>query len=167
VATHPSDMAVALAALDAGVHVYGAEPIPLVDLHTLPGDTPHVETVLPPAALITAVSLPPLGIPSRYRKVRDRASYAFAVASIAAALDVVDGTVRDVRIAWGGLAPKPWRAYEAERALRGGPATEAAFRSAADVELAAARPLRDNAFKVPLVRNLTAAVLGDLAEVAR
>ncbi len=167
VATNPSDLAVALAALDARVHVYDAAPIPLVDLHTLPGDTPHVETVLPPGALITAVSLPPLGIPSRYRKVRDRASYAFAVASVAAALDVVDGTVREVRIAWGGVAPKPWRAYGAERSLRGGPATEAAFRAAADAELAAARPLPDNAFKVPLVRNLTAAVLGELAEVAR
>jgi xanthine dehydrogenase YagS FAD-binding subunit len=167
VATNPSDMAVALAALDATVQVYDSAPIQLVDLHALPGDTPQEETVLPPGALITAVALPPLGMPSRYRKVRDRASYAFAVASIAAALDVVDGTVRDVRIAWGGVAPKPWRAYEAERALRGGPATGAAFRAAADAELAAARPLPDNAFKVPLVRNLTAAVLGELAEVAR
>jgi xanthine dehydrogenase YagS FAD-binding subunit len=167
VATNPSDMAVALAALDATVQVHDSAPIQLVDLHTVPGDTPQVETVLPPGALITAVSLPPLGMPSRYRKVRDRASYAFAVASIAAALDVVDGTVRDVRIAWGGVAPKPWRAYEAERALRGGPATGTAFRAAADAELAAARPLPDNAFKVPLVRNLTAAVLGELAEVAR
>jgi xanthine dehydrogenase YagS FAD-binding subunit len=167
VATNPSDMAVALAALDATVHVHESAPIPLVDLHTLPGDRPHVETVLPPGALITAVSLPALSMPSRYRKVRDRASYAFAVASIAAALDVVDGAVREVRIAWGGVAHKPWRAYEAERALRGGPATEAAFRAAADAELAAARPLRDNAFKVPLLRNLTAAVLGELTEVVR
>ena len=167
VATHPSDMAVALAALDAQVHLHGAAPVPVTGLYALPGDTPQVETVLPPGTLITAVSLPPLGFPSRYRKVRDRASYAFAVASIAAALDVVDGTVRDVRIAWGGVAPKPWRAYEAEGALRGGPATEAAFRAAADAELAAARPLPDNAFKVPLVRNLTAAVLAELAGVDR
>jgi len=167
VATNPSDMAVALAALDATVQVHDSAPIQLVDLHALPGDTPQVETVLPPGALVTAVALPPLGMPSRYRKVRDRASYAFAVASIAAALDVVDGTVRDVRIAWGGVAPKPWRAYEAERALRGGPATDQAFRVAADRELAAARPLPGNAFKLPLVRNLTAAVLGELAEVDR
>jgi xanthine dehydrogenase YagS FAD-binding subunit len=167
VATHPSDLAVALAALDAEVHLHEAAPVPLTDLYPLPGDTPQVETVLPPGALITAVSLPPLGLPSRYRKVRDRASYAFAVASIAAALDVVDGTVRDVRIAWGGVAPRPWRATEAERVLRGSPATEAAFRAAADVELAAARPLPDNAFKVPLVRNLTAAVLAELAGVDR
>jgi len=167
VATHPSDLAVALAALDATVHLHEAAPVPLTDLYPLPGDTPQVETVLPPGALITAVSLPPLGLPSRYRKVRDRASYAFAVASIAAALDVVDGTVRDVRIAWGGVAPRPWRATEAERVLRGGPATEAAFRAAADAELAAARPLPDNAFKVPLVRNLTAAVLAELAGVDR
>jgi len=167
VATHPSDMAVALAALDAQVHLHGAAPVPVTGLYALPGDTPQVETVLPPGTLITAVSLPPLGFPSRYRKVRDRASYAFAVASAAAALDVVDGTVRDVRIAWGGVAPRPWRAYEAEGALRGGPATEAAFRAAADAELAAARPLPDNAFKVPLVRNLTAAVLAELAGVDR
>jgi xanthine dehydrogenase YagS FAD-binding subunit len=111
------------------------------------------------------VSLPPLGFGSAYRKVRDRASYAFAIASIGAALDVVDGMVRDVRIAWGGVAAKPWRAYEAERALRGGPATEEAFRAAADASLAAARPMADNAFKVPLVRNLTAAVLTELAGV--
>jgi len=167
VATHPSDMAVALAALDAQVHLHGAAPVPVTGLYALPGDTPQVETVLPPGTLITAVSLPPLGFRSSYRKVRDRASYAFAVASIAAALDVVDGTVRDVRIAWGGVAPRPWRAYEAEGALRGGPATEAAFRAAADAELAAARPLPDNAFKVPLVRNLTAAVLAELAGVDR
>jgi xanthine dehydrogenase YagS FAD-binding subunit len=167
VATHPSDLAVALAALDATVHLHGAAPVPLTGLYVLPGDTPQVETVLPPGALITAVSLPPLGLRSRYRKVRDRASYAFAVASVAAALDVVDGTVRDVRVAWGGVAPRPWRAYEAERVLRGGPATDAAFRAAADTELAAARPLPDNAFKVPLVANLTAAVLGELAGVDR
>jgi xanthine dehydrogenase YagS FAD-binding subunit len=167
VASHPSDLAVALAALDAVVHVHDHDPIPLTELHRLPGDTPEVETTLPPGALITAVSVPRLGFASTYRKVRDRASYAFAVASIAAALDVVDGTVRDVRIAWGGVAPKPWRAYEAEAALRGGPATEEAFRAAADASLARARPLPDNAFKVPLVRNLTAAVLTSLAETAR
>jgi xanthine dehydrogenase YagS FAD-binding subunit len=166
VATHPSDMAVALAALDARVHRHEGAPIPLAEFYPLPGDTPQVETTLPAGALITAVSVPALGFPSHYRKVRDRASYAFAVASIAAALDVVDGTVRDVRIAWGGVAPRPWRAYEAERALRGGPATPEAFRAAADRELAAARPLPDNAFKVPLVRNLTASVLGELAGAA-
>src|SRR5262249_32009185 len=152
----------ALAALDAEVHLHDAAPVPLTGLYALPGDSPQVETVLPPGALITAVSLPPLGFRCRYRKVRDRASYAFAVASIAAALDGGDGPGRDVRIAWGGVAPKPWRAYEAERALRGGPASDAAFRAAADAELAAARPLPDNAFKVPLVHNLTAAVLGEL-----
>jgi xanthine dehydrogenase YagS FAD-binding subunit len=167
VATHPSDLAVALAALDAVVHVHDGEPVPLTELHRLPGDTPQVETTLPSGALITAVSVPPLGFASTYRKFRDRASYAFAVVSIAAALDVVDGTVRDVRIAWGGVAPKPWRAYEAENALRGGPATEEAFRAAADASLALSRPLPDNAFKVPLVRNLTAAVLGSLAEGSR
>jgi xanthine dehydrogenase YagS FAD-binding subunit len=169
VATHPSDMAVALAALDAVVHLHGGASVPVVDLHRLPGDTPQVETTLPAGALITGIELPalPLARRSTYRKVRDRASYAFAVASIAAALDVADGAVRDVRIAYGALAHKPWRAYRAEAALRGGPATRDAFRAAADAELAAAAPLRDNAFKVPLVRNLTAAVLAELAEVDR
>jgi xanthine dehydrogenase YagS FAD-binding subunit len=167
VATHPSDMAVALAALDAVVHVHGGPDVPVTELHRLPGDRPDVETTLPPGALITGVSLPaPVG-PSTYRKARDRASYAFAVASVAAALDVAGGTVRDVRIAWGAVAHKPWRAYAAEEALRGGPATVEAFTAAAGAELAAARPLRDNGFKVPLVRNLTVAVLADLAGVAR
>ena len=167
VATHPSDMAVAMAALDAVVHVHGGPDVPLTDLHRLPGDTPEVETTLPAGALVTGVTLPPLGFPSAYRKVRDRASYAFAVASVAGAIDVAGGTVRDVRIAWGAVAHKPWRAYAAEEALRGGPATVAAFTAAAEAELTAARPLRDNGFKVPLVRNLTVAVLADLAGVAR
>jgi xanthine dehydrogenase YagS FAD-binding subunit len=169
VATHPSDMAVALAALDAVVHLHGGDSVPVVDLHRLPGDTPQVETTLPAGALITGIELPalPMARRSTYRKVRDRASYAFAVASIAAALDLADGTVRDVRIAYGALAHKPWRAYRAEAALRGGPASRDAFRAAADAELAAATPLRDNAFKVPLVRNLTAAVLAELAEADR
>ena len=167
VATHPSDMAVALAALNAVVHVHGGPDVPVTELHRLPGDTPEVETTLPAGALVTGVSLPaPVG-PSAYRKARDRASYAFAVASVAAALDVADGTVRDVRIAWGAVAHRPWRAYAAEEALRGGPATAEAFAAAAEAELAAARPLRDNGFKVPLVRNLTVAVLADLAGVAR
>jgi xanthine dehydrogenase YagS FAD-binding subunit len=167
VATHPSDLAVALAALDAVVHVHGGPDVPVTALHRLPGDTPEVETTLPDGALITAVSLPPPVGPSTYRKVRDRASYAFAVASVAAAVDVADGAVRDVRLAYGAVAHKPWRATVAEDALRGGPATVEAFAAAADAELAAARPLRDNGFKVPLVRNLTVAVLADLAGVAR
>ncbi|NML97910.1 xanthine dehydrogenase family protein subunit M [Paraburkholderia sp. RP-4-7] len=154
VATHPSDMAVALAALDALVTVEGhngARDIPLIDFHVLPGETPQMETVLETGELITAVTLPPgLAGRSSYRKVRDRASYAFALISVAAALEVQDGVVKEVRIALGGVAHKPWRAKAAEAALKGGPATEAAFRAAAQAELASARGLRDNAFKIEL-----------------
>ncbi|MGI9170665.1 MAG: FAD binding domain-containing protein, partial [Caulobacteraceae bacterium] len=127
VATHPSDMAVALAALGAVVTVEGAggaRDIPLVDFHRLPGETPHIETVLRPGELITAVTLQAEGFPGRstYRKVRDRASYAFALVSLAAALKVEGGVVKAARIALGGVAHKPWRARAAEAALRGGPA---------------------------------------------
>ncbi|NKJ49294.1 molybdopterin dehydrogenase [Burkholderia sp. SG-MS1] len=158
VATHPSDMAVALAALNAVVTVEGrngARDIPLVDFHVLPGETPHVETVLEAGELITAVTVP-AGIAGRsvYRKVRDRASYAFALISVAAALEVQGGIVREVRIALGGVAHKPWRANAAAAALKGGPATEAAFRAAAQAEFAAARSLRDNAFKIELGQRL-------------
>ena len=168
VATHPSDMCVALVALDAIVHTDGSDgsrSLPLVDLHRLPGRHPEVETELAPGELITAVELPPLPLAARstYRKVRDRASYAFALVSVAAALDVADGTVRDVRLALGGVAPKPWRAWKAEEALRGRPATEASFRAAADAELADASGLRDNAFKIELARRTITAVLAGLA----
>lgn len=168
VATHPSDMAVAMAALDARVLVHGpggARDLALTDLHRLPGDEPRRDTVLAHAELITAVDLPPLpaGVRTRYRKVRDRASYAFALVSVAAVLVVRDGQVDDVRIALGGVAPKPWRATVAERELRGAPATEAAFRRAAEAELAAAQPLDGNAFKVPLARNTLVATLRELA----
>lgn len=168
VATHPSDMAVALVALDATVHLSsdaGERTIPLAELHRLPGDRPEIETVLSPEELITAVELPalPLAARSTYRKVRDRASYAFALISVAAALSVEDGKVADVRLALGGVAPKPWRATRAEVALRGGPATEAAFRDAAAMEFADARPLRDNGFKIELAGRTIAAVLAELA----
>jgi xanthine dehydrogenase YagS FAD-binding subunit len=171
VATHPSDMAVALAALDAVVHVQGPSgqrSIPLVGLHRLPGDEPNRDTVLEHGELITSVEVPalPLASRSRYRKVRDRASFAFAVVSIAAALEVADGAVRDVRVAFGGVAPRPWRASRAEDLLRGAPATEESFARAADAELAEARPLRDNAFKVRLARNLLVRTLSELAEAA-
>ena len=169
VATHPSDMAVAMVALDAMVRVQGPDgerAIPVTELHRLPGQEPERDTVLNRGELITAVGLPPLAFAanSRYRKVRDRASYAFALVSVAAALDVADGTVRDVRLALGGVAHKPWRASKAEQALRGGPATEASFRAAADAELADARPLPGNAFKVPLARNAITRTLLDLME---
>jgi xanthine dehydrogenase YagS FAD-binding subunit len=167
VATHPSDMAIALAALDATVHVAGPEgdrTIPLTELHRLPGDKPQRDTVLEPGDLITAVELPPLPLAARsgYRKVRDRASFSFAVVSVAAAIDVTEGAVRDCRIALGGVAHKPWRAHRAEEALRGAPATEESFAAAADAELAAAQPLRDNGFKVPLARTLIVRTLAGL-----
>jgi xanthine dehydrogenase YagS FAD-binding subunit len=169
VATHPSDMAVALAALDAVVSTQGPDGerrIPLTELHRLPGDEPERDTVLEHGELITAVDLPPLALAanSRYRKVRDRASYAFALVSVAAALQVTDGVVQDVRLALGGVAHKPWRATRAEQALRGAPATEASFRAAAEAELADARPLPGNAFKVPLARKVIVGTLLDLME---
>lgn len=169
VATHPSDMAVAMAALDAVVYIQGAtgaRAVPLVEFHRLPGGRPDIETVLEPGELITAIVLPalPMAARSTYRKVRDRSSYAFALVSVAAALDVAeDGTVRDVRLALGGVAHKPWRALAAERALRGQPATEASFRTAAEAELADAAPLHHNAFKVELARRTIAATLAELA----
>jgi xanthine dehydrogenase YagS FAD-binding subunit len=173
VAVHPSDMAVAMATLDATVVVLGsggAWTVPLVDLHRLPGDEPERDTVLRRGELITAVDLPapPAGSRSAYRKVRDRASYAFALVSVAAAVEVDDGVVRDVRIALGGVAHTPWRATRMEEALRGAPATVERFGAAADAELAQARPLPGNAFKVPLARNTLVAVLRDLtAEAGR
>jgi xanthine dehydrogenase YagS FAD-binding subunit len=169
VATHPSDMAVAMAALDAIVHTQGPDGerrIPLTELHRLPGEQPERDTILQHGELITAVELPPLAFAanSRYRKVRDRASYAFALVSVAAALDVVDGVVRDVRLALGGVAHKPWRAAKAEEVLRGAPATAESFRTAAEAELADARPLPENAFKVPLAGNVIVSTLLDLSE---
>jgi xanthine dehydrogenase YagS FAD-binding subunit len=168
VATHPSDMAVALAALDAVVRVQGPDgerEIPIAELHRLPGDEPERDTTLAHGELITAVDLPelPLAARSTYRKVRDRASYAFALVSVAAALEVEEGSVSDVRIAFGGLAHKPWRAERAEQALRGEPASDESFAAAADAELEAAEPLRDNAFKLPMARGALTAVLRELA----
>lgn len=168
IATHPSDMSVALAALDATVHVSGADGtrhIPLVDFHQLPGTTPDIETVLRPGELITAISIAPsaAGAHSVYRKVRDRSSYAFALFSIAAGLDVADGRIRDVRLAFGGVAAKPWRAIRAEEALRGMAPTRENFLVAAEAELAAAKPTEANAFKVELAKRTMTAILGELA----
>jgi xanthine dehydrogenase YagS FAD-binding subunit len=145
----------------------GARTIPLPGLHRLPGDEPPRDTVLEPGDLITAVELPALAFARRstYRKVRDRASFSFAVVSIAAAVAVDSGTVRECRIAFGGVAHVPWRATRAEETLRGAPATAQSFAAAADAELEQARPLRDNAFKVPLARNLLVGTLSDLCEV--
>jgi xanthine dehydrogenase YagS FAD-binding subunit len=167
IATHPSDMCVALAALDAVVHLQsggGARSIKLTELHRLPGDRPDLETILKPGELITAVEIPPLAFARRssYRKIRDRASYAFALVSVAAAIDVADGTVRDVRLALGGVAHKPWRADAAEAALHGAKATEASFRAAAEQELRDAHGYRDNAFKIELAKRAIVATLLEL-----
>ena len=167
VATNPSDMAVALAAFDAVVRVVGpdgAREIPLVEFHRLPGDAPQCDTVLRDGELIVAVDLPrlPLAVHSHYRKVRERASFAFALVSVAAAVEVADGRVADARIAFGGLAHKPWRATAAEEALRGAAAGPEAFAAAADAELAAARPLRDNGYKVGLARTALVQTLVEL-----
>jgi xanthine dehydrogenase YagS FAD-binding subunit len=176
IAAHPSDMAVALAALDAQVQVLGPDgerTVPFVELHRLPGDDPSRDTVLAHGELITAIDLPalPMAARSAYRKVRDRASYAFALVSVAAAVDVVDGVVADVRVAFGGVAHTPWRAVRAEEALRGRPATVASFRAAAEAELADARPqpgIDDgNGFKIPLLTRTLVATLRDLTEASR
>lgn len=157
IATHPSDMCVALAALDAVVRLQGTSgtrTVPVTEFHLLPGDHPERETVLRPGELITAVDIPPLafGTRSTYLKVRDRRSYAFALASAAAALDVRDGTIRDSRLALGGVATKPWRAREAERLLVGQPATRESYLAAADLALAGAIPRAHNAYKIELAR---------------
>jgi xanthine dehydrogenase YagS FAD-binding subunit len=168
VAVHPSDMAVALVALEATVVVLGRQGerrIPIIDFHRLPGASPERDTVLEHGELITAVELPalPVAAHSAYYKVRDRASYAFALVSVAAALQVRNGRVQDVRIAFGGLAHKPWRALRAEATLRGAAATEQNYSRAAEAELADARPLKHNAFKVPLARNTLRMLLRRLA----
>jgi xanthine dehydrogenase YagS FAD-binding subunit len=169
VATHPSDMAVAMTALDAVVRTEGPggeREVPITDLYRLPGQEPQRDTILEHAELITTVDLPPLGFSfnSRYRKVRERASYAFALVSVAAALQVQDGVVRDVRVALGGVAHRPWRARKAEDALRGREVGEETFRAAAEAELADAAPLRHNAYKVPLARNVMTRTLLELSE---
>ena len=168
IATHPSDMCVAMAALDATVQVQGPKgerEIPFADFHRLPGDTPQVETTLAPDELITAVLLPalPLAARSHYRKVRDRASYAFALVSVAAALEVKAGRISNIRLALGGVAHKPWRATKAEQALLGQAPTEENFRQAAEAELAAAHGFEHNAFKIPLAKRTITAVLHELA----
>ncbi|MGW6026122.1 FAD binding domain-containing protein [Streptomyces sp. NPDC055099] len=169
IATHPSDMAVALAALDAQVELHGVRgrrTLPVAEFHRLPGGRPEQDTEIAPGELITGVLLPraTAGLPSAYRKARDRASYAFALASVAVVLDVEDSVVREARIAFGGLAHRPWRARRAEEELRGGAPSDQAFWAAMDAELAAAEPLHDNAFKVRLARNLACDVLRHLAD---
>jgi xanthine dehydrogenase YagS FAD-binding subunit len=168
IATHPSDMCVALAALDATVHVSGASgerTIPIVDFHRLPEDTPQADTNLRPDELVTAIELPPLPFAraSKYRKVRDRASYAFALVSVAAALEVEDGTIRNARLALGGVAHKPWRAFASEKILVGAQASEETFKAAAAEELKAARGYKHNSFKIELAQRTIVSVLKTLA----
>lgn len=169
VATHPSDMAVALTALDAQVRILGSEgarSVPLTDFYLLPGTTPDRETVLRHGDLITAVDLPPQSpmLRSGYRKARDRASFAFALASAAATIEVQDRTITRISLAFGGVAHKPWRASLAEGALVGVPPTEEAYRNAVETELAHAEPGQDNAYKVPMAANLMVALLRRLEE---
>jgi xanthine dehydrogenase YagS FAD-binding subunit len=171
-ATHPSDMCVALTALDATIRVvggHGVRELPITSLFRLPGDDPAKETVLGAGDLIVGVTLPalPMAVNSRYRKARDRASYAFATGSVAAVLDVDDGVVADVRIALGAVAPVPWRARRAEQALIGQPAVARSFQAAADAELEAADALPQNGYKIPLLRNLITSTLTELTEAGR
>ncbi len=168
VATHPSDMCVAMAALDAVVQVSGnsgERSIPMVDFHRLPGGTPNLDTNLKPDELITAVDVPALSFArnSIYRKVRDRASYAFALVSVAAALETENGLIKQVRLALGGVAHKPWRASGAEEYLNGKTADHQSFQRAAELELEAAKPLRHNGFKVELAKRTIVSVLTELS----
>jgi xanthine dehydrogenase YagS FAD-binding subunit len=167
IATNPSDMCVAMAALDATIHVEGAKglrAIPIADFHLLPGDTPHRETMLEAGDLITHVTLPPpgrLGAGNKqlYLKLRDRASYEFALASAAVVITTGNGAITHARIALGGVGTKPWRSPEAEATLIGQPATESNFRKAAEAALQDARPQSENAFKVELAKRCVARAL--------
>ena len=157
IATNPSDMCVAMAALEATIHVQGpkgSRVIPFGDFHLLPANTPHRETVLEPGDLITHVTLPPpiVGSKQLYLKLRDRASYEFALASAAVVLTVASGNVKRARIALGGVGTKPWRSPEAEAVLTGKPGSEAAFRSAAEAALRNAKPQSENKFKIELAK---------------
>ncbi len=168
IATHPSDMAVALVALDAVVHIKGANgerKVPSGDFHLLPGNTPHLETVVQPGELITYVTIPSskFAVRSAYVKLRDRASYEFALASAAAALELVGNKIRSARLVLGGVATKPWRSAEAEHVLTGANADEKTFHAAAEAAIKQAKPLRHNGFKIELakraiVRALSAAM---------
>jgi len=170
IATHPSDMAVAMRALDAKVDTLDGEGhtrvIPIENLHRLPGNTPEIETSLKPGEIITSVTLPPPppGV-QVYRKVRDRASYAFALVSVAAIVDSVHGKIRSARLAFGGLAPKPWRSAQAEQSLINASADTTTFNAAADAALEGARGFGANDFKIPLTRRTLHSVLADITQI--
>ncbi|HXL31338.1 MAG TPA: xanthine dehydrogenase family protein subunit M [Bradyrhizobium sp.] len=167
IATHPSDMAVAMRALDAKVETVNPEGearvVPIAEFHRLPGKTPEIETSLKPGEIITAVTLPPPppGV-QVYRKVRDRASYAFALVSVAAIVDSAQGKIRSARLAFGGLAQKPWRVAQAEQKLAGAPANTASFNTAANAVLEGARGYGGNDFKIPLARRTLHSVLAEI-----
>jgi xanthine dehydrogenase YagS FAD-binding subunit len=168
IATHPSDMCVALAALEATVHVEGpggGRAIPFADFHRLPGDTPEIDTNLRPDELIVAVELPPDGFAANYTylKLRDRLSYAFALVSVAAALRIENGAIAQARLALGGVAHKPWRNTDAEAALRGKPASAGSFAGAADLILKEAKGYEHNAFKIDLARRAIVRALSQAA----
>jgi xanthine dehydrogenase YagS FAD-binding subunit len=169
IATHPGDLGVALAALDAVLLLENAKGkqrrVPLVDFHVVPGTTPQRETVLEPGELIVSVTVPAAAHArkSMYLKVRDRASYAFALASAAVGLDVQGGQIRSARVALGGVGTKPWRSVAAEKILTGAPATEATFRAAAAAALRDAQPREQNRFKVELAQNTLVRALLELS----
>jgi xanthine dehydrogenase YagS FAD-binding subunit len=170
IAVHPSDMAVAMTALHAEIELHTPSGVdrrlPISELHRLPGETPNHDTTLAPGELITAVTLPPPPPGKQtYRKVRDRASYAFALVSVAAILDIADGKVRDARLALGGVAHKPWPARDAERELVGASAQADSFEAAGQAVIKDAQAHPDNEFKVPLAQRLVARTLADLAGV--
>ena len=171
-ATYPGDMANALYALDAVVRVRGADgrerTVPVTEFHRLPGDTPEKDNNLAHGELITAIELPksPFAKNSYYLKVRDRASYAFALVSVAAALEMSGGTIRQARVVLGSVAHKPWRSQEAEAALAGRPASEGGFRQAAEAALKGAKPLAHNAYKVELGKRAVVRALMRAARLA-
>jgi xanthine dehydrogenase YagS FAD-binding subunit len=170
IAVHPSDMAVALAALDATIRVtgpQGSRAIPMAEFHRLPGDTPDIDTNLQPDEIITAIDLPANGFAqhSTYLKARDRASYAFALVSAAAALDIKDGTINAARLALGGVAHKPWRDPQAEAAITGRPPTAETFKTLADAILRGAKGYQHNTFKIDLARSVIVRALREAAGV--
>ena len=171
IATHPSDMAVAMMALDAVIQTQspqGGRSIPIAALHLVPGETPERETVLEHGELIVAVDLPasPFAAHSHYLKVRDRASYAFAMASVAAALEIQNGVIRSARIALGGVGTKPWRAYEAEKVLLNKLPSREAFEAAANAAVAGAKPQKYNGFKVALTKRTVMRALATVGGIA-
>jgi xanthine dehydrogenase YagS FAD-binding subunit len=171
IATHPSDMAVAMMALEAMVHIQGSNgerSVPLNDFYLLPGSTPNRENVLAPGDLITYVTLPPLanGTRSHYLKLRDRASYEFALSSAAVAVSLNGNRIERVRIALGGVGTKPWRSMEAEQALEGREASENNFRAAAEAALKGAKPRHDNAFKIELAKRCLTRTLKNVTQSA-